>query len=868
MSVLKKIDNIKIPYPSEGVVRTAQLDDTVAPSESVQLAVNMNFDRIGAIQTRPGITEYATEIDGPVRNFGTLNRNYIQEGYTNIRKFLGNTQFATDGDDFSMTKIDSEHFIIFWKGTSTQDGYAQVMELLEGSGTVTPLGTPVLFDTTNSSNKCIAVNSYTFLNVWTGVGNDGYAQVFTIDNDYNITAEGAKFEFDIAGASFMSIAKIDSTHFICFYSNDSDNGVAQILEITGSLNVINVGTPLTFDSSANVQKISCVPIGNGTHFLTFWRSSTTAAKAQVFSVNTGTWATASIGSALTFTTEDVLSLEAISLEDGQHFVNVWGTFLTEKNVARVFNVNPSTYAVTVLGSLFNFDPGSLTLAQYIQNVSMEDGIHFTIFWKKTGGGSGGYSRIFEVNLSTFEISNTSNLLFFTEGNNYMNSAILMTPYRIVNFWINENSIPGNTVNAVFDIFGDPTTSNYLYAQNGSNDILNWDGANWTSRRSGLVSTNKARFAQYLGYIWMVNGGLGIGDQVKTSNGGAFGTDLVPDNFPEGDFISAGFEGRIWVADAVQGIIYYSDIVQFTPPGNYTITYDQSVNFISNISPQTGQKMTGLMEVPRALLVFTQDSITRIYGATSLDSYPAYNVGTYSQESIVKTKTGIFFHHSSGFYQFDYGSQPIEISRRVIDFVQAIPRSYYDDITGVYDGFDAVEWTVGPVTVEGVTFSNCVMRFTISTQTWTIYDYVGNNITAMITYDNGTTINHLIGTYAGKIGALDTGTTDFGEPFYFEYIDRWRSFSDMYYQTKNIGSINVYSENAAGTNIMYQVQKSGPNVWEPVGTIDENNNCLIPTTDIGDFDVLRFRIAGNTRGVPIVIHGIEIPEVTIKGQDKN
>jgi len=368
---------------------------------------------------------------------------------------------------------------------------------------------------------------------------------------------------------------------------------------------------------------------------------------------------------------------------------------------------------------------------------------------------------------------------------------------------------------------------------------------------------------------MVNGNDRIGgDPVATSSGGAFGADLVPENFPKGDFIHAGFEGRVWVIDKSLGVIHYTDIVQFAPPNVYTLTYDPAVNFISNLSPQTGQSFTALYRVPRALLVFTEDTIFRIYGATSIDAYPAYNVGTFSQESIVETKTGIFFHHSSGFYQFDYGSQPVEISRKIIDFVKAIPRSYYGDVKGVYDGFDTVQWYVGTVTVEGVVFSNCALRYTISTQVWTIYDYKNNNITAEILYDNGVTQTHLIGTAAGKVGALDVGKTDFGEPFYYEYIDRWRSFTDMYYKTKALNGVNLYSENAAGANISYQIQKSGPNAWKHLATVDERNNALFPTEGTDDFDVLRLRVAGNTKGEQVVIHGMEIPSLTIKGQETN
>jgi len=91
---------------------------------------------------------------------------------------------------------------------------------------------------------------------------------------------------------------------------------------------------------------------------------------------------------------------------------------------------------------------------------------------------------------------------------------------------------------------------------------------------------------------------------------------------------------------------------------------------------------------------------------------------------------------------------------------------------------------------------------------------------------------------------------------------------VYYQQKTIPEFSVYSENAAGANFMYQIQKSGPNEWLPIGTITQDNNSILTTKDQRDFDVARLRIAGTTSGVPVVIHGIEITTLTIKGQDEN
>jgi hypothetical protein len=860
---LQPIENIKIPYPSEGVIRTAQLDDTVAPENSVQLAVNMNFDRIGAMQTRPGVTEYADALGGAIKNYGTLRNAIIPDGYLHTNLLNGIDTFA-DGPvgDISSVKIDSEHVLVFWAGTAN-DGFVQVMETSTVTGGLNPLGSALEFDTSNGlKSKCIKVDATHFLAVWSGSGNDGFAQVFTVNTStWAVTATGTALEFDTSNGVDFSLAQVDANHFICFYSGAGDDGLATILEVNlGTFAVTEPGATLTFDTDF-VTTNTCAPIGNGTHFINFWTDQTnTDTLAQVFSVNTGTWAITAIGSPFTVSSTTSLYSAVVSLEDGEHFLLFYndGT----NGVARVFTVNTGTYAITAAAAGTTFQA---TTTITISAASMGDGEHAFALWR--GPGSIYYGQLFNVDPSTFVVTGVEEPTSLGDGDNNDTSTILMDPYRVLSLW-SEGSVAQNGVGVMFKMTGDIINGRYLYA-GVDDEVSNWDGFNWTVRRSALAQVSKPRFSQYLNYIWMVNGNPAIGgNPVATSNGGNFGTDLVPDNFPQGDFIHAGFEGRVWVADKQLGVIHYTDIVQFTPPDVYTLTYDPEVNFITNLAPQTGQQFTALYRVPRALLVFTEDNIYRIYGATSIDAYPAYNVGTYSQESIVETKTGIFFHHSSGFYQFDYGSQPVEISRRVIDFVKAIPRSSYEDITGVYDGFDAIEWSVGQVVVEGVVFSNCVMRYTISTQVWTIYDYPGNVITAMIQYDDGDDLNHLMGTSEGLTGAMDTGTTDFGAPFYYEFIDRWRSFTDMYCMTKSISGLNVYSENAAGANLLYQVQKSGPNAWKPIMNIDERTNSLQQNAGTEDFDVMRLRITGNTSGTQVVIHGIEITQLTIKGFETN
>lgn len=406
----------------------------------------------------------------------------------------------------------------------------------------------------------------------------------------------------------------------------------------------------------------------------------------------------------------------------------------------------------------------------------------------------------------------------------------------------------------------------LYSQVGTDiSVYNTGTSAWDSVRT-CTTTNKARYSQWLNRIYMVNGV----DALQCSSGSTFSAEagFVPATaMPIGDFIQAGFDGRIWIASKSSDAIYFSDIVQFTPPSTYTVTYN-TANFIQSLSPQDGESISGLFRVPRALLVFKQNHIYRIYNASNVDPYPAYNVGTYSQESIVQAKDGLYFHHSSGFYKFNYDGQPTEISKRIGDVVRAIPRSYYENVTGIYDGYDAIKWSVGPVTVEGVSYTNMQVRYTISTQVWTIYDFPNNSITAMTPYDDGTYQYQVMGTSAGRVGQMDYGNTDFNEAIYYDFIDRWRSYTAMYADVKSFSGINVLSNNGGGAKLQYQSQKAGVDVWDDIDTLDGEYSSLFPNASSDDFNIARFRINGLTKGAQIVFAGIEILTLQDKGYDKN
>lgn len=398
----------------------------------------------------------------------------------------------------------------------------------------------------------------------------------------------------------------------------------------------------------------------------------------------------------------------------------------------------------------------------------------------------------------------------------------------------------------------------LIAQTGST-IQAYDGSAWSTKGTN-GSTNQVHASQFINYTYFVNGNAGDamnsydGSVYSTANTFQFGT------ANKGDYLSGGLEGRLWIADDSTNRIWYSDQ---TPPGTalQAVITPYPDNYIY-FSPPQGQFITGMQLYQRAMLVFMPDYIYRVYGSTSYDAYPAYFVGTYSQNSIVQAKDTLYFHHSGGFYRFTYDSQPQEISRRIIDIINAIPRANYANIFGWQD-FDHVYWAVGPVSVAGTSFKNLVCRYTISTQVWTFYDFLNSNtstrsLKSALVYDDGTFLNQLIGISDGNV-ASTTGTTDLGEPIFYYVTGRWMNLTSLQSAYQQVKSISVMHQNGAGAELSAQTDKDIPTKWRSIGTYDQNFVTLFQsvTAKVLPFNRIRFKTGGSTTGTGPVFGTMEV-----------
>src|SRR3989304_6076637 len=92
-------EKFTIPPYQNGVVREAAVDEVLSPQDSVEMAINVHFDRMGAISGRKGLTRLGNQLDAsiPILGMGTYRNNAgtvyapVAKVGTTVKAFLGGT---------------------------------------------------------------------------------------------------------------------------------------------------------------------------------------------------------------------------------------------------------------------------------------------------------------------------------------------------------------------------------------------------------------------------------------------------------------------------------------------------------------------------------------------------------------------------------------------------------------------------------------------------------------------------------------------------------------------------------------------------------------------------------------------------------
>jgi len=257
--------------------------------------------------------------------------------------------------------------------------------------------------------KPIAIDTNHFLSVWSGTGADGFAGIFTVNTtNWTISTASTPLEFDTQNLSYPTTTLIDATHAVVFWTDSATDGRCQTLAINGSTWVITTAASV-LEYDTELSSFAATVKIDTNHLLTFWSDSSSDGRCQTFTVNTTTWSITTSAAALEFNTSFGSSFIPIVM-DANH---VFCSFSADSGpgVAQVFTINTTTWAVTTTISNFTHDTSTAFNSEYYNGSGYKiDTTHAVIFYY--GGDQDGFAQVFTINTTTWAVATASDRLEF------------------------------------------------------------------------------------------------------------------------------------------------------------------------------------------------------------------------------------------------------------------------------------------------------------------------------------------------------------------------------------------------------------------------------------------------------------------------
>ena len=383
-------------------------------------------------------------------------------------------------------------------------------------------------------------------------------------------------------------------------------------------------------------------------------------------------------------------------------------------------------------------------------------------------------------------------------------------------------------------------------------------------RTGLTASRKMRFVSFLDSVLMINGvdaeASYDGASVITT-GGAF--DLA--NIPSSNTVSFGIEwlDRVYLAgDTAQpDRLYYS-----STPVSGAVSWTSGNGYIDIEPEDGGGGLKGIGKIPGFLLIFKERSIKR-WNFDSAFPETLIDLGTPSHESIINAG-GIcaFFSASSrdtrGFY-ITNGDRPTPIShdrlRNIKTWVDAIPVSAEANIAG-WGNSRFFAWSIGDVTVDGVAYTNVVVRWNRVLDQWSVRSYP-SEFKVFSPYVDGSGNNTVVGgDDNGQVIEIDKPATytDYNATL-IPYEIQYHPDNFGYNQSKSISSsVVVNSKNMQGGFVEVDGEKERY-VLPPIKE-RQISELLIGKPIKGN--VMSFSVRGQVNGARGILREVEIPDINV------
>ncbi len=411
----------------------------------------------------------------------------------------------------------------------------------------------------------------------------------------------------------------------------------------------------------------------------------------------------------------------------------------------------------------------------------------------------------------------------------------------------------------------------VFTGGGSSRIYSFTSGAWGTSLSGGTGSVNIRFVDFGSYTIVPNFSYNTLSSMLFWGAGADGSSywkssgnpINPQNMwgynPQ--FLEV-YKSRVYASGdtSITGNgsrLFFSSVISVAG----VITWNPTVDYV-DINPGDGESNTGLKRFSLELLFFKPNYIYR-FRTSGVDPDPLIKIGTRSQESIIEGKKGLYFQHDSGFYRYS-GGYPEEISRPISDFVNAIPFGQLPKVASWKD-IDHIYWSVGNLTIAetygNIPWKNVVLRYTESSDLWTIYSYP-SEIRRGTTFFTGTSSSVVVATDNGVVAQFNQGNTDLMEPVKYRFVTKWYEFEGVE-NRKTITRIVALCEKSLDAHLMAQVDDDQS--WQEVGKM---------TRWITYFDSLelrhhriRFKVTGVSSGESMIFQGIIVKDGINEGYVK-
>jgi len=289
-----------------------------------------------------------------------------------------------DGRTPALWQIDSTHYLCAYERDGS-DGWAVVLTVNTGNWTITK-ETPFEFDPQKGKSPALSqIDTTHYLCAYQGDGDDGWAVVLTVNTGNWSISKETPIEFDNNKCIGPALSHLDSTHYLCTYQGDGDDGWAVVLTVNTSNWSISKETPLEFDNNKCIGPVLCrIDPANPQYYLCAYQGDGDDGWAVVLEVTPATY-TISKETSLEFDPSQGKYVALAKMSDDEHYLCAYSG-LGDDGWGVVLNVTEPPWSVTV-GSSVEYDPSK---AADVALCKVDD-THYLYVYR--GDGDDGYAVI-------------------------------------------------------------------------------------------------------------------------------------------------------------------------------------------------------------------------------------------------------------------------------------------------------------------------------------------------------------------------------------------------------------------------------------------------------------------------------------------